>query len=38
VTMQKDAYLDLLTRGILWACDKLDENGKPKRGYGANGK
>ncbi len=32
-TLEKGAYLDLLTRGILWACDKLDENGKPKPGY-----
>jgi len=21
------------TRGLLWACDKLDANGKPKPGY-----
>jgi type 1 glutamine amidotransferase len=34
-TMQSDVYLDLVTRGLLWACDKLDENGKPKRGYEA---
>jgi type 1 glutamine amidotransferase len=35
-TMQREAYLDLVTRGLLWACDKLDENGKPKPGYGKN--
>jgi type 1 glutamine amidotransferase len=34
ITMSSDTYLDLLTRGLLWACDKLDENGKPKEGYG----
>lgn len=33
-TMQRDLYLDLLTRGLLWACDKLGEDGKPKDGYG----
>jgi len=35
----KDAkYLDLVTRGVLWACDKLDDNGNPKPGYGPHGK
>jgi type 1 glutamine amidotransferase len=33
-TMQDPVYLDLVARGLLWACDKLDENGKPKPGYG----
>jgi len=33
-TMQRDLYLDLVTRGLLWACDKLDADGKPKAGYG----
>jgi hypothetical protein len=32
--MQRPEYLDLVTRGLLWACDKLDQNGKPKEGYG----
>lgn len=32
-TFQDATYLDLLARGVLWACDKLDENGKPKPGY-----
>ena len=32
-TMSRSEYLDLVTRGLLWACDKLDENGKPKSGY-----
>lgn len=33
-TMQRPEYLDLVTRGLLWACDKLGEDGKPKAGYG----
>ena len=33
-TMGNPVYLDLVTRGLLWACGKLDENGKPKQGYG----
>lgn len=32
-TVEDPVYLDLVTRGLLWACDKLDENGKPKPGY-----
>ena len=35
VTVKQDQYLDLVTRGLLWACDKLDDNGKPKAGYEA---
>jgi type 1 glutamine amidotransferase len=34
-TMRRDVYLDLITRGLLWACDKLDADGKPKAGYAA---
>jgi type 1 glutamine amidotransferase len=34
-TMEDPVYLDYLTRGLLWACDKLDANGKPKPGYEA---
>ncbi len=26
-------YLQLLTNGLLWSCDKLDDSGKPKAGY-----
>ena len=33
VTMEQKPYLDLLARGILWTCDKLGEDGKPKKGY-----
>jgi type 1 glutamine amidotransferase len=32
-TMQSVVYLDLVTRGLLWSCDKLQEDGKPKAGY-----
>ncbi len=33
-TMLQEGYLDLLTRGLLWSCGKLDANGKPAAGYG----
>ncbi len=33
-TVADDRYLDLVTRGVLWACDKLKEDGTPKDGYG----
>jgi hypothetical protein len=32
-TMSQKTYLDLVTRGLLWACGKLDKNGKPEPGY-----
>jgi uncharacterized protein len=32
-TVSTDTYLDLVTRGLLWACDKLADDGKPKPGY-----
>ena len=34
-TVADSRYLDLVTRGMLWACDKLDADGKPKPGYAA---
>ena len=34
-TVADARYLDLVTRGVLWACDKLDADGKPKPGYAA---
>jgi uncharacterized protein len=37
-TMQEEVYLDLVTRGLLWACDKLNEDGKPKKDYGKSGR
>jgi type 1 glutamine amidotransferase len=33
-TMSDPVYLDMFTRGLLWACDKLEEDGKPKAGFG----
>src|SRR3954468_8396320 len=27
-TMQNEVYLGLVTRGLLWACDKLDDEGR----------
>jgi len=37
-TMQNPVYLDLVTRGLLWACDRLNEDGTPKAGSGPGGK
>ncbi|HEV7867119.1 MAG TPA: ThuA domain-containing protein [Chthoniobacteraceae bacterium] len=34
-TVADARYLDLVTRGVLWATDKLDADGKPKAGYSA---
>jgi type 1 glutamine amidotransferase len=34
-TVARPEYLDLLTRGLLWTCGKLDKNGKPAYGYGS---
>ncbi len=34
-TVADARYLDLVTRGLLWSCDKLDADGKPKLGYTA---
>lgn len=33
-TMADDRFLDLVTRGMLWSCGKLGEDGKPAAGYG----
>jgi type 1 glutamine amidotransferase len=33
-TMKTDVYLDLVARGVLWAVGKLQDDGKPARGYG----
>ena len=30
-TMKTKVYLEMLTRGFLWACDQLDANGESKR-------
>ncbi len=34
-TISDKRYLDLVTRGLLWACNKLGEDGKPLAGYAA---
>ena len=36
-TVADARYLDLVTRGLLWACGKLTDDGKPKPGYGPGG-
>jgi type 1 glutamine amidotransferase len=33
-TMKEKVYLDLVANGLLWACGKLDDQGKPRPGYG----
>jgi hypothetical protein len=33
-TVEDPRYLDLVARGVLWACGKLGEDGKPFPGYG----
>ena len=33
-TVEDPRYLDLVTRGVLWACGKLGEDGQPLPGYG----
>ena len=33
-TVADARYLDLVARGLLWACGKLDDQGKPLPGYG----
>jgi len=33
-TVNDPRYLDLVTNGVLWATDKLGDDGKPKPGYG----
>lgn len=33
-TMKTEPYLDLITRGLLWTCGKLESNGAPASGFG----
>ena len=33
-TVSDPRYLDLVTRGLLWACGKMDEKGAIAPGYG----
>jgi hypothetical protein len=37
-TVEDARYLDLVTRGMLWAAGKLTDDGKPAEGYGPGGK
>ncbi len=37
-TVSDARYLDLVARGLLWACKKLDDAGQPVKGYGPAGK
>ena len=37
-TVEDARYLDLVTRGVLWATGKLNDDGTPATGYGAGGK
>ena len=36
-TVSDARYLDVVTRGLLWSCNKLDKAGKPMPGYGPAG-
>ena len=29
------SFMEIVSRGLLWVCDKLDDSGKPKKGYAA---
>jgi len=33
-TVSDARYLDMIAKGVLWATDKIDDEGKPKAGYG----
>jgi hypothetical protein len=37
-TVEDPRYLDLVTRGVLWATGKLKDDGTPAAGYGPGGK
>jgi hypothetical protein len=36
-TVSDPRYLDLVTRGVLWAAGHLNDDGTPAKGYGPNG-
>ncbi|CAK8986380.1 Trehalose utilization, partial [Durusdinium trenchii] len=36
-TMNNDIWLGLVSRGVLWVCDKLDDSGAPIEGYEGSG-
>ena len=33
-TMDNEVYMDLMARGVLWACGKLNDDGTPANGFG----
>ena len=37
-TVQDPRYLDLVTRGVLWATGHLNDDGSPAKGFGPGGK
>jgi type 1 glutamine amidotransferase len=37
-TMLSEPWLDVVARGLLWACDKLQPDGSPTAGYSGTGK
>ncbi|MEA3208146.1 MAG: hypothetical protein QOE70_1203 [Chthoniobacter sp.] len=37
-TVSDDRYLNLVTRGVLWATNHLNDDGTPAKGYGPGGK
>ena len=37
-TVEDPRYLDMVTRGVLWAAGKLKDDGTPAAGYGPGGK
>jgi len=37
-TVEDPRYLDLVTRGVLWASGHINEDGTPAQGYGPGGK
>jgi type 1 glutamine amidotransferase len=38
LTVNDPRFLDLVTRGVLWATGHLDANGRPAAGFGPQGK
>ena len=36
-TMNTNVWLDLVSRGVLWSVDKLEEDGQPSEGYAGTG-
>ena len=36
-TMLSDEWLDVVARGLLWSCGKLDSNGRIQKGYQGSG-